>query len=91
MNKNEMISAVADATGLTKAQASDAVEAVFNCMTGALKGGDDVRVPSFGIFSAAKRKATTARNPQTGATVDVPASVVPKFKPSKTLKDMLNA
>lgn len=90
MNKNELVSMVADKAGLTKGQAGDAVEAVFDTITGVLKGGDEVRLLGFGNFVVANRKATTARNPQTGAIVNVPASKAPKFKPGKALKDAVN-
>lgn len=90
MNKNELISAVADKSGLTKAQASDALEATLELITGTLKGGDEIRLLGFGNFVVADRKATTARNPQTGATINVPASKSPKFKPGKALKDAVN-
>ena len=91
MNKNELVSVVADKAGLTKGQAGDAVDAVLEAITSALKSGDDVRLLGFGNFAVANRKATTARNPQTGATVNVPASRAPKFKPGKALKDAVNA
>ncbi|MEM7461986.1 MAG: HU family DNA-binding protein [Pseudomonadota bacterium] len=90
MNKNELIAAVADRSGLTKAQASDALEATLELITGSLKGGGEVRLLGFGNFVVADRKATTARNPQTGATIQVPASKSPKFKPGKALKDAVN-
>jgi len=90
MNKNELIAEVADVSGLTKAQAGDAVEATLNTITGTLTKGDEVRILGFGNFVVANRKATTARNPQTGATIDVPASKAPKFKPGKALKDAVN-
>lgn len=90
MNKNELISVVADKAGLTKAQAGDAIDATLDAITGALKAGDEIRLLGFGNFVVADRKATTARNPQTGATVNVPASKAPKFKPGKALKDAVN-
>ncbi len=90
MNKNELIAAVADKSGLTKAQASDALEATLEIITGSLKGGGEIRLLGFGNFVVADRKATTARNPQTGATINVPASKSPKFKPGKALKDAVN-
>ncbi len=90
MNKNELIAAVADKSGLTKAQASDALEATLELITGSLKGGGEVRLLGFGNFVVADRKATTERNPQTGATINVPASKSPKFKPGKALKDAVN-
>ena len=90
MNKNELVAAVADKTGLTKGQASDAVDAALDAITGTLSGGGEVRLLGFGNFVVAQRKATTARNPQTGATINVPASKAPKFKPGKALKDAVN-
>lgn len=91
MNKNELVAAVADKAGLTKAQAADAVDAVLDGITGQLKSGGDVRLVGFGNFIVAHRKASTARNPQTGATVEVPAAKVPRFKPGKALKDAVNS
>ena len=90
MNKNELIAAVADQSGLSKADAGSAVEATLGCIQGAMVSGEEVRLLGFGNFVVADRKATTARNPQTGATVDVPASKAPKFKPGKALKDAVN-
>jgi DNA-binding protein HU-beta len=87
MNKNELVSAIAGKSGLTKAQAGDALEATIAAITGALVSGDDVRILGFGNFEVAHRKATTARNPRTGETVNVPASRAPKFKAGKALKD----
>ncbi|MCU0790011.1 MAG: HU family DNA-binding protein [Nitratireductor sp.] len=90
MNKNELVSEVADKAGITKAQAGDAIDAALDAITAALKKGDEVRLLGFGNFVVADRKATTARNPQTGATVKVPASKAPKFRPGKALKDAVN-
>ncbi len=90
MNKNELVSVVAEKAGLTKAQAADALEATLEAIAGAMKSGDEVRLLGFGNFVVAERKATTARNPQTGATVNVAASKAPKFKPGKALKDAVN-
>lgn len=90
MNKNELIASVAEAADLTKAQAGDALEAVLSGITGSLVAGDDVRLIGFGNFIVADRKASTARNPQTGATIQVPASKAARFKPGKALKDAVN-
>ncbi len=90
MNKNELVSVVAEKAGLTKAQAADALDATLDAIVGAMKAGDEVRLLGFGNFVVVDRKATTARNPQTGATVDVAASKAPKFKPGKALKDAVN-
>ena len=90
MNKQDLISAVADASGLTKADASKAVEAVFDSVTGALKKGGEVRLVGFGTFSVSKRKASTGRNPRTGEPMQIKASTQPKFKAGKGLKDAVN-
>ncbi|MFS0735500.1 HU family DNA-binding protein [Sphingomonas sp. 1P06PA] len=90
MNKQELIGAVADATGLGKGDATRAVEAVFDTVGGALKKGDEVRLVGFGTFSVSKRKASTGRNPRTGEPMTIKASSQPKFKAGKTLKDSVN-
>ncbi|MEK9719425.1 MAG: HU family DNA-binding protein [Candidatus Puniceispirillum sp.] len=90
MNKNDLVSAVADAAGLTKADAGRAVDGVFDSITSALKAGGDVRIVGFGTFSVAQRAATTGRNPRTGETIQIKASKQPKFKAGAPLKDAVN-
>ncbi|KRB86054.1 DNA-binding protein HU [Sphingomonas sp. Root710] len=90
MNKQELIGTVAETTGMTKNDASKAVEAVFDSITGQLKKGDEVRLVGFGTFSVSKRKASTGRNPRTGEPMKIAASSQPKFKPGKGLKDAVN-
>jgi DNA-binding protein HU-beta len=90
MNKNELVSAVADAAGLSKSDAQSAVEAVFNTITNELKNGGEIRLVGFGNFSVSRREASTGRNPQTGAAVEIPARNVPKFTAGKGLKDAVN-
>ncbi|RUT32693.1 HU family DNA-binding protein [Arsenicitalea aurantiaca] len=90
MNKNDLIGVVAEKADISKAQASDAVDAVFGAVADALKAGDEVRLVGFGTFSVSKRKATTGRNPATGAEIQIPASNQAKFKPGKGLKDAIN-
>lgn len=90
MNKNEFIDRVADLSNMSKADATRAVDAVFDAITSALKKGDDVRLVGFGTFSAARRKAREGRNPRTGETIQIPASTQPKFTAGKGLKDALN-
>ena len=90
MNKNDLIAAVADSAGLNKADASKAVDAVFDSVSGALKGGDTVRHVGFGTFSVTKRAASQGRNPRTGEPIKIPASNQPKFKAGKGLKDAVN-
>ena len=90
MNKNELISAVAERCGVNKSQAGEAVEAVLGTVQDSLCAGNEVRILGFGNFSVSDRKATTARNPRTGETVQVAASKAPKFKAGKALKDAVN-
>ena len=90
MNKNDLVTAVADNAGLSKADAAKAVDGVFDSITGALRGGGEVRVVGFGTFSIANRKATTGRNPRTGESIQIPASRQPKFKAGKGLKTAVN-
>ena len=90
MNKNELVAAVADDSGLSKADAAKAVDAVFDSITGALKKGDEVRLVGFGNFAVSSRAATKGRNPRTGEEIDIPASKQPKFKAGKGLKDAVN-
>jgi DNA-binding protein HU-beta len=87
MNKQELIGVVADLTGLSRGDATRAVEGVFDTITGALKRGDEVRLVGFGTFSCSKRKASTGRNPRTGEPMQIKESTQPKFKAGKVLKD----
>jgi DNA-binding protein HU-beta len=90
MNKQDLISAVAETSGLSKTDAGKAVESVFDSISGALKKGDEVRLVGFGTFSVSKRKASTGRNPRTGEAMTINASTQPKFKAGKGLKDAVN-
>lgn len=91
MNKGDLIEKVADAAGITKAQASDAVNAVFGSIEGALKQKDGkAAFVGFGTFSTSLRKAREGRNPATGATIKIPAKTQVKFKPGKALSEAVN-
>ncbi|TXC74191.1 HU family DNA-binding protein [Sphingorhabdus soli] len=90
MNKQDLISSVADSSGLSKSDASRAVEAVFDSISGELGRGGEVRLVGFGTFSTSQRKASTGRNPRTGETMQIKASTQPKFKAGKGLKDSVN-
>jgi DNA-binding protein HU-beta len=90
MSKKDLIDAVAKETELTKEKAGTAVDAVLAHIRNSLKNDEEVRIPDFGTFKVTKRKAREGRNPATGATIKIPASRVPKFSPSKGLKDALN-
>ena len=90
MNKSELVSAVANNSGLSKSDAERAVDGVFDVISGALSSGGEVRVVGLGSFSVADRKATTGRNPRTGEAIQIPASKRPKFKAGKGLKQAVN-
>lgn len=90
MNKNELISKVAESAGFTKADASKAVDAVFDTIKAQLKRGQDVRLVNFGTFLVTKRAATEGRNPRTGKPIKIPASKQPKFRAGKVLKEAVN-
>ena len=83
----DLVAAVADATDLPRTKAGEVVDAVFEAITGSLKNKDEVRLTGFGTFATSTRKATTGRNPQTGAEIQIPASTTVKFKAGKGLKD----
>jgi DNA-binding protein HU-beta len=87
MNKSELVDALANGSGLTKADASRVLETFMITVTDALKGGDQVVIPGFGSFSTGNRSARTGRNPQTGKTIQIKASRVAKFKAGKNLKE----
>lgn len=91
MNKSDMVQALADRTGISKADATRAVEAVFDPDTGliaeALRGGDRVQITGFGTFEAKERKARTGRNPRTGTEIKIGPTISASFRPGKALKD----
>jgi DNA-binding protein HU-beta len=87
--KAELIAAVAGQTGLSIKDAGAALDAVVGEITSALKTGERVALPGFGIFSVGSRAARQGRNPQTGATIQIAASKTAKFKAGKGLKDAI--
>lgn len=90
MNKSELINAISEESGLTKADAGRALDATLTSVTNALKGGDSISLIGFGTFAVKERSARTGRNPQTGETIQIKASKIPSFKAGKTLKDSVN-
>ena len=90
MNKNDLIATVSSSTGLSKSDATKAIDGVFTAIGTALKKGTEVRLVGFGTFTVTNRAASKGRNPRTGETIDIPASKLPKFKAGKRLKDMFN-
>ncbi len=90
MNKSDLVSAIADESGLSKADATRALEATTSAISGALSNGGKVAITGFGSFLVRSRAARSGRNPQTGATIQISASKVPAFKAGKLLKESVN-
>ncbi len=90
MNKNDLVTSVADNAGISKADSTRAVDAVFDSITSALSGGQEVRLVGFGTFVVTHRKASIGRNPRTGERIQIRASNQPKFRAGKGLKEAVN-
>ena len=86
MNKTEFVAAIAEKAGLSKKDADKAVAALIETIAETLKKGDKVQLVGFGTFEVRERPARTGRNPQTNATIEIPASKVPAFKAGAALK-----
>ncbi len=89
MNKAQLIDAIAEKAGLTKADAKKALDAFVEATTDALKNGDRVALIGFGSFAVATRSARTGRNPQSGKPITIPEKNVVKFKPGAELSDAI--
>lgn len=87
MNKTELIAAAAENTGLTKKDTERVINAAVDAITAALVKGEKVQVSGFGTFEIRERDARIGRNPHTKESIEIPATRVPAFKPSKALKD----
>jgi DNA-binding protein HU-alpha len=90
MKKPELITAVSEATGLTKDKSGEVLNALLDQITDAMTRNDSVSLIGFGTFSQRVRSARTGKNPQTGKTIQIPASKSVGFKPGKALKDAVN-
>jgi DNA-binding protein HU-beta len=90
MNKADLIDKIAAEAGITKSQASAAMDASIAAVTSALKKGERVTLVGFGTFSTSQRKARTGRNPQTGKPIKIAARRVAKFTPGAELKKAVN-
>ena len=88
-NKMDLVEKVAQTIGCTKADGERAVEAIIDTITAMLKKGEEVSIAGLGIFEAKTRAGRTGRNSRTGATIQIKAMKVPKFRASKTLKDAI--
>lgn len=87
LNKTELINAVAAEAEMTKVQAEKAIKSTLNAISGELSNGGSVTLIGFGTFSVLERAARNGKNPQTGATIKIPAKKVAKFKPGKALSE----
>ncbi|MGN0435691.1 MAG: HU family DNA-binding protein [Wujia sp.] len=90
MNKNELVVAIADKTGLKKSEVEKVVKAFTETVADELKKGEKIQLVGFGTFEVAERPAREGRNPRTGETMKIAASKAPKFKAGKALKDSIN-
>ncbi len=90
MNKADLVAKITKDAGLTKTQATKAVNAFIDSVKDALKNGEKVILVGFGTFKVVERKARQGRNPRTGATITIKAKKSPKFVPGKALKDAVN-
>ena len=90
MNKDDLVTAVAAKTGFTKVDSAKFIDAFVDAVTKGLAKGEEVRLVGFGTFSVYTSKATKAKNPRTGETINVPSSKRAKFKAGKLLKDAVN-
>ena len=90
MNRSELVASVAEVAELTKKDAEKAVNAVFASVQKALVEDDKVQIIGFGTFEVRTRAARKGRNPQTGETIEIPASKNPVFKAGKALKEAVN-
>ena len=89
MNKSELVEAIAQEAGISKAAAAKALDATTNAVTNALKNGDTVTLVGFGTFYVGERAERQGRNPKTGAPLTIAAAKTPKFRAGKALKDAL--
>ena len=90
MKKSDLVANVGEASGLSKADAARAVDAVFDSITVALAKGDDVRLVGFGTFFVSQRAASVGRNPRTKEPIQIPAKSLPKFKAGLALKNAVS-
>lgn len=90
MKKPELAAAIAEKAGVTKEKAGEILNAITDEITNAMAKNDPITLIGFGTFSVRERSARTGKNPQTGATIQIPASKSVGFKPGKALKDAVN-
>ncbi|MEK9156269.1 MAG: HU family DNA-binding protein [Patescibacteria group bacterium] len=89
MNKSELINEVARKTGLSRREAEVGVQTALDAVSGELSRGGKVTLTGFGTFDVGERKARTGVNPRTGAPINIPATKMPRFKPSRNLRSQV--
>jgi len=89
MNKGELVDVISEKTGIQKNTVALIINETHETIIEKLKGGDTVKIAGFGTFLTTKREARKGRNPKTGATVEIPEKIVPKFRPGKAMKETL--
>ena len=87
LNKNDLAGLVADESGLSTGDAKLAIEKTIEVIVRRVAAGDEVSLPGFGKFSTTERSARQGRNPQTGETINIPASTAPKFSAASQFKN----
>ncbi len=90
MNKQELIDAVAGATGASKAQTGETIDTLLDVVKRAVAKGETIQLIGFGSFGSGKRAARSGRNPKTGETINIPAAKTVKFTAGKAFKDAVN-
>lgn len=90
MNKNELVTALAEKAELSKKDSEKVLNAFTDTITEKLKEGEKVQLVGFGTFEVSERKERKGKNPQTGKEITIPAAKIPKFKVGKSLKDSIN-
>ena len=90
MNKTDLIELIVETGDISKAAANRVLDALTSTIVKSVSKGDDVALVGFGTFTSSERQARAGRNPQTGATIQIPAARVPKFKAGKAFKDAVN-
>jgi DNA-binding protein HU-beta len=91
INKTDLARAVAEETGLSNGQAKEALDVAFERITNGLAGGDEIAVSGFGKFAVSERSARQGRNPQTGETIQIAATKVPRFSAAAPLKQAVKS
>ena len=90
MTKADLVEQVAEKTGLTRTDVAATVDSFLDAVKHSLENGSNIEIRGFGTFKIKPRKARKARNPRTGEKIQIPASMQPKFRPGKSLKDAVN-